>query len=155
MAECSAARPKVPFVEAIGALVNCLCADRLRVLAEPADLLESAAGLSVYAPTLRRVQDRLIDLGHLRGQATGSFDDATGDALQAYQAAKGLQPTGLPDQPTLASLPQPACPGAAGRAGSRWRRTNRNWLRLCGRHALRVRAVLVVARRAVHDEEDD
>jgi peptidoglycan hydrolase-like protein with peptidoglycan-binding domain len=119
LAEYCAARPKAPFVEAVGALVNRLCADRMRALAEPADLPESAAGISVYAPTLRRVQDRLIAPGHLSGPATGSFDDATGDALQAYQAANGLQPTGLPDQPTLASLPQPACPGAAGRAGSR------------------------------------
>lgn len=50
------------------------------------------------------VQLRLALLGHLKGPPSGELDDATTDALRAFQSAKGLAPTGAMDEPTLGAI---------------------------------------------------
>jgi hypothetical protein len=58
----------------------------------------------IYRTVLLRVQERLVRLGHDGVTTSGEPDNATREALRAFQRAEGLEPTGLPDQATLARL---------------------------------------------------
>jgi hypothetical protein len=50
------------------------------------------------------LQSHLKTLDLYRGKRTGTLDAMTQAALREFQEAEGLEPTGFPDQPTLASL---------------------------------------------------
>jgi peptidoglycan hydrolase-like protein with peptidoglycan-binding domain len=50
------------------------------------------------------VQLRLALLGYLKGPASGELDDATVEALKAFQKAKELPQNGAMDPPTLDAL---------------------------------------------------
>ncbi len=60
--------------------------------------------VTFYRETVRRVQARLGELGAADLPETGDLDAPTRAAIEAYQAANGLEPTGLPDQRTLVAL---------------------------------------------------
>ena len=51
-----------------------------------------------------RIQERLILLGYLQGEAGGVFDDATEEALTVFQRLNGLLATGMADRITLNAL---------------------------------------------------
>ena len=51
-----------------------------------------------------RLQERLIQLGYLVGEASGIFDDAAEAALMAFQRRSGLLATGMADRITWAEL---------------------------------------------------
>jgi len=73
-------------------------------ITEPAALVSVSNGVqrtALYAPTVLRMQARLSEAGLLDGVPTGEFDDATREALMAYQSRLGYKPTGFPDQGTL------------------------------------------------------
>jgi len=53
---------------------------------------------------VERVQQRLIDLGYMRGRADGIFGEHTRSALRTFQAFQGLEPTGTPDDVTRERL---------------------------------------------------
>jgi peptidoglycan hydrolase-like protein with peptidoglycan-binding domain len=53
---------------------------------------------------VRRVQERLAAAGFDPGPADGIAGPRTRAALRAFQEARGLDPTGEPDGPTLAEL---------------------------------------------------
>ncbi len=59
---------------------------------------------SAEANANRAVQQRLIDLGYLRGRADGIFGERSVAALKLFQALQGLEATGEPDEETLAAL---------------------------------------------------
>lgn len=46
------------------------------------------------------LQQKLIDLGHLKGTASGVYDNATKKAVQAYQKSAGVKATGVADPTT-------------------------------------------------------
>jgi hypothetical protein len=50
------------------------------------------------------VQARLKNLGYYRGEISGTLDDATREAIRAFQGERGLDPTGEPDQETRDAL---------------------------------------------------
>lgn len=56
------------------------------------------------------LQELLIDLGFLDGDADGSFGPATERALKAFQAAAGLEETGIADAETMEALLDPDAP---------------------------------------------
>ena len=56
------------------------------------------------------LQDRLIELGYLTGEADGSFGPATEEALLAFQAAADLEETGIADAETMEALLDPDAP---------------------------------------------
>ena len=70
-----------------------------RVLAEAGD-----SKIYLYRETMRDVQQNLINQGFLSGSADGQFGPKTKTALEAFQKAQQLEPTGLPDQNTLFRL---------------------------------------------------
>ena len=53
---------------------------------------------------VRRAQERLAAAGFDPGPADGTVGPQTRAALRAFQEARGLDPTGEPDRPTLAEL---------------------------------------------------
>jgi peptidoglycan hydrolase-like protein with peptidoglycan-binding domain len=62
----------------------------------------AAAGLS--QEQVRRIQQRLGELGFDPGPVDGIWGERTRGALRDLQAARGLEPTGDPTGPTLAEL---------------------------------------------------
>lgn len=50
------------------------------------------------------VQQRLRNLGYYNGAVDGELNDATREALRAFQTAQGLEVTGEPDDPTCQTL---------------------------------------------------
>lgn len=59
---------------------------------------------SAEANANKVVQQRLIDLGYLRGRADGIFGERSVAALKLFQALQGLEATGEADEATLAAL---------------------------------------------------
>lgn len=53
---------------------------------------------------VERLQQALKDTGHYDGPVTGDFDDATQDALTAFQSAEGLDADGIAGPSTLKAL---------------------------------------------------
>ena len=96
--------PDVPFVRAVTMMVNALGKTRLTTQSNRIEVRVEDKTVYLYESTLRRVQERLVERGHYEGTPTGQFDPPTEAALRAFQRATGLQPTGLPDQATLAKL---------------------------------------------------
>jgi hypothetical protein len=73
----------------------------------------------LYAETIVRIQSALAAKGHLPGERTGRWDQATQAALGRYQASVGLKASGFPDQATLWSLLVQSRAGAQGTGGAR------------------------------------
>lgn len=53
---------------------------------------------------VRKLQERLAELGHDPGPADGIYGQKTAGAVRAYQAANGLTATGTVDEATLSAL---------------------------------------------------
>ncbi|HAZ60830.1 MAG TPA: hypothetical protein DCY89_04560 [Gammaproteobacteria bacterium] len=76
-------------------------------LIESSELVAATVGeqsVVVYREVVKRIQQRLKLRGHFAGEPGGDYDPATIEAMKAFQAAKKLPVTGLPDQVTLANL---------------------------------------------------
>ncbi len=79
---------------------------------EPAALGATGGGAPAPAATaadlprerVRRAQERLAAAGFDPGSADGAMGPRTRAALRAFQEARGLDPTGEPDGPTLGEL---------------------------------------------------
>ena len=50
------------------------------------------------------LQEKLIELGYLKGSADGDYGNKTVNAVKAFQRAVGLKPTGVADEETQAKL---------------------------------------------------
>ena len=70
-------------------------------------LAKGAKGEAVEA-----LQEQLIHLGYLTGSADGDFGPRTEAALFAFQAAAGLEETGIADADTMEALLSPGAPVA-------------------------------------------
>jgi peptidoglycan hydrolase-like protein with peptidoglycan-binding domain len=46
----------------------------------------------------KQFQEALIKKGYLKGEATGTWDAASADAMRRFQRDQNLEPTGKPDQ---------------------------------------------------------
>lgn len=80
---------------ALGQVSRRLMRDRLRARADILVAGDSRRGVPIYADTLRQAQTLL------KLPATGRWDARTRDALAAFQRARRVPVTGLPDQVTL------------------------------------------------------
>lgn len=63
------------------------------------DLGKGSTGDSV-----KEIQEAMIDLGYLSGSADGQFGGVTEDAVKAYQAANGIEATGIVDEITYEKI---------------------------------------------------
>jgi peptidoglycan hydrolase-like protein with peptidoglycan-binding domain len=64
----------------------------------------AAAAADLSLEQVRRIQQRLRELGFEPGPVDGIWGEQTRAALRAFQEARGLEPTGDPTEPTLAAL---------------------------------------------------
>lgn len=97
-------QPQASFHAMVNQLANSL---RRNAIAEQSPLVpiqNERIGMVLYAETLRRLQAALRQRGFKGVEVSGAFDVSTREALLEFQKSRGLEPTGLPDQPTLASL---------------------------------------------------
>ena len=65
---------------------------------------DALARYAERAASVRQIQQRLIDLGYLRGRADGIFGERSAAALKLFQRVQGLEPTGAIDDATSAAL---------------------------------------------------
>lgn len=98
--------PDVPFVRAVAMMVNTLGKERLTTRSEQVEAEAGNVTVYIYESVLSQVQERLSKSGHFQGPVTGKFDNQTRQALEGFQRETGLDPTGVPDQATLAQLLQ-------------------------------------------------
>jgi hypothetical protein len=87
-------------------LVIALNADRMKTPSEMVRLTaKNKAGKeidqAIYAEVLRRAQTELKKQGLYQGEVTGQFSGDTQKAIAFYQAAVGIEDTGLPNPLTL------------------------------------------------------
>jgi peptidoglycan hydrolase-like protein with peptidoglycan-binding domain len=76
------------------------------------DVQDPTSGDGTMAPAaaalspeqVRRVQERLVEVGHDPGTVDGVMGEKTRQALRSFQQTRGLEPTGEPDGQTLAEL---------------------------------------------------
>lgn len=84
-------------------------------LTEPSELLEipvpDGEPIDIYRDTLRQAQELLARDGHYTSTVDGAYGPGTAAAFRAFQAAKSLPETGLPDQRTLLVLFAPTLEG--------------------------------------------
>ncbi|MFQ5347222.1 MAG: peptidoglycan-binding protein [Rhodothalassiaceae bacterium] len=76
-------------------------------LRSAAPTVQAGAGrdaITLYAPVVKEIEQRLADLGYFRRTPDESFDGDTGIALRAFQRETGIEVTGRPDQTTLYAL---------------------------------------------------
>lgn len=96
--------PEHRFYAIIASLLREIHKDRMQSQSEPVVIKVGDQQTALYQTTLRRVQQRLTDLGHYNGGVDGQFGDGTSAALKAFQEKAGLEPTGFPDQTSLWQL---------------------------------------------------
>jgi hypothetical protein len=93
--------PNDRLFEVVQKMVVTLTPERLKVPSDMVNLSIKGKGFPIYTEVIRRAQDELKKQGLYQGQVTGQWDEATQKSVTFYQAAVGLQDTGLPDPLTL------------------------------------------------------
>jgi hypothetical protein len=88
----------------VASLLREIHEERIQSQSDPVVIKVGDKQTALYQTTLRRVQQRLADLGHYGGSVDGQFGDGTSDALKAFQEKAGLEATGFPDQTSLWQL---------------------------------------------------
>lgn len=111
-------RPNEHLFDVVHRLAEFLFNNRLAARDQTTEAQVGKDKVQLYTEVMKRVQQKLIDDGFLKGVADGAYGPKTQTALEAYQAKQGLKKTGLPDQPTMVRmfLEKPA-PGNAPKTG--------------------------------------
>jgi peptidoglycan hydrolase-like protein with peptidoglycan-binding domain len=97
-------QPRASFHAMVNQLAASLRRNAITAKTELVPIQNDSIGMVLYAETLRRLQAALRQKGFVGVDVTGAFDAPTRRALTDFQKQRGLAPTGVPDQPTLASL---------------------------------------------------
>ncbi|MEM1434128.1 MAG: peptidoglycan-binding domain-containing protein [Pseudomonadota bacterium] len=98
------ANPETSFHDAAAQLAETLKRTAIRSK-DPIVVTEhDGIAAAMYQETLMRVQRRLRQRGFYENDPSGQFDEATRNALLAFQRDKNIDETGLPDQATLTRL---------------------------------------------------
>ena len=93
--------PDARLHEVLHAIIRQVERDRLESESPRVQIGTGERRTALYRETIRRVQERLRELGRFGEDADGRFTPQTRDALAAYQEDIGFEPTGFPDQATL------------------------------------------------------
>jgi hypothetical protein len=96
--------PDAALVEGVTAVMRVLHPQRIEAAADRVRIGEGKNAAYLYRATVRELQQRLIDAGHLKGAADGAFGPGTKAAVEAFQKSAGLEVNGIPDQRTLIAL---------------------------------------------------
>ena len=97
--------PDVQMIDATGRLVSVLVPDRQTAQSPIVQTRNGGHAVTLPAMILERVRQAVeTDRAVALGTAPGGFDAEFSAALAAYQTARGLDATGLPDQMTLNAM---------------------------------------------------
>ncbi|MFL5333022.1 MAG: peptidoglycan-binding protein [Geminicoccaceae bacterium] len=97
--------PDAPVLEVVNELIRrLLVPNRVQAASDRVKIGDGDQAVMLYRDTIRDIQEQLDKTGHLDGKADGSFGPGTKSAVEAFQKAAGLKPTGIPDQRTLIAL---------------------------------------------------
>jgi len=97
--------PDAPVLEVVNELIRkLLVPQRVKAAAERVKIGDGDGTVYLYRETVRSMQERLAEAGHLKGKADGAYGPGTSAAVTSFQKAAGLKETGLPDQRTLMAL---------------------------------------------------
>ena len=64
------------------------------------ETMQALSGIAEQVGDVKALQQRLIDLGYLRGVADGAFGERSQAAMKQFQAIHALEATGVPDDAT-------------------------------------------------------
>ena len=92
------------FGEAVVRMAASLAPDRLNEKSELVAIEHEGKQHYVYKEMIRRTQTQLSELGMFSGDVNGEFNDATKQAVMAFQIDRKSPATGLPDQKTMFEL---------------------------------------------------
>lgn len=101
---CDQSDPEKRFIDAFFDVVRLLQTQTLTQESQAIGVTHDGRSAILYADVITRMKARLIELGKLEGAADQTFDEATAQALTAFQTERGFSVTGLPDQQTLFEL---------------------------------------------------
>ncbi len=96
--------PQEAFGLAVRKLTQALLPYRLQERSTLVVARNGDKAMRIYKAVVRRAQEALRKEGFFKGKVTGEYDEATRQAVLAYQKKVGLQQTGLPDASTLMRL---------------------------------------------------
>jgi hypothetical protein len=81
-----------------------LIPERIKAAADRVKIGEGQEAVALYRETVRSMQQRLVDMGFLKGGVDGSFGPGTKSGVEAFQKANGLPATGIPDMRTMLAM---------------------------------------------------
>lgn len=100
-------RPDQQFIGMVIALAQKLKDTRLASPSPVIDATANGQSVKLYQDTMMKVQQALAAAGFYSGTVDGQFGPMSQQAIEAFQSARKLQVTGLPDQITLLALLRP------------------------------------------------
>lgn len=101
---CSTLSEDTQMMRAANKLIQLLAASRLTEESEPVGFGRGAGKIVVYKEVLRRVHQRLAQLGYAVDAEAETLDERTSLEIERFQRDNALPVTGLPDQATLVAL---------------------------------------------------
>ena len=96
--------PQLGFHQAVNQLAHTLRRTAITDKDTLVTIKNDRHGVVVYEQIVKRVQHRLKQRGFDTVEVNGDYDADTRAAVLQFQANKGLEQTGIPDQLTLSSL---------------------------------------------------
>jgi len=105
--------PDAAVVEVMVAVAEELSKQRLRAGRPVLELNHDGRTVRVHQEIFRRTQNALKQLGFYDGGIDGAYGPQSRRALTRFQEARGLEVSGLPDEPTLMELFFNSADGAA------------------------------------------
>ena len=108
LADYCSKNPGTNFGAAVYALSKTLRAQRLTEKSAMSEYSAEDTKVTLYREVMRRVQQRLNAVSQVGLAVNGDLDAETIEALKKFQAISGLEPNGVPEEPTLLQLFYPA-----------------------------------------------
>ena len=97
--------PQAPMLEVVNELIRTLLVpNRVKVAADRVKIGDGNQAVALYRETVRLLQERLVELGFLKGKADGAFGPGTEAAVESFQKTANLNPTGIPDTRTMLGI---------------------------------------------------
>jgi hypothetical protein len=104
LSACRQLPPETRFMDAFYRVTDRIAPQRLTAQSTAQVLSRGNISTIIYADVLIMAKARLTELGFAPGPANADYPEETAMAMEAFQAARGLPQTGLPDQQTLGAL---------------------------------------------------
>lgn len=110
LADYCSKNPGTNFGAAVYSLSKTLRAQRLAEKSPMETYSVEDTEVSLYREVMRRMQQRLNTVAQAGLEVNGDLNAETIEALKKFQAVHGLEPTGVPEEPTLLQLFYPSNP---------------------------------------------